>query len=122
MVMSWSSSHERELVRLEPALDVVCFGGSDETLAGEWIRDNMNKPVAAFIAGRTAPEGKRMGHAGAIIGGADDTAIAKMEALDSCGVLVSESPDRLGSSMAAALGLVRGPLPSWRGRGASRCD
>ncbi|MEE3001156.1 MAG: succinate--CoA ligase subunit alpha [Planctomycetota bacterium] len=81
------------------------IGGSDETLAGEWIRDNMNKPVAAFIAGRTAPEGKRMGHAGAIIGGADDTAIAKMEALDSCGVLVSESPARLGSSMAAALGL-----------------
>ncbi|MBM44575.1 MAG: succinate--CoA ligase subunit alpha [Phycisphaerae bacterium] len=81
------------------------IGGSDETLAGEWIRDNMNKPVAAFIAGRTAPPGKRMGHAGAIIGGADDTASAKMEALEACGVRVSESPATLGSCMAEALGL-----------------
>ena len=81
------------------------IGGSDETLAGEWIRDNMNKPVAAFIAGRTAPPGKRMGHAGAIIGGADDTAQAKMDALASCGVTVSESPATLGRAMAEAMGL-----------------
>ena len=81
------------------------IGGNDETLAGEWIRDNMNKPVAAFIAGRTAPPGKRMGHAGAIIGGADDTAQAKMDALASCGVTVSESPATLGRAMAEAMGL-----------------
>jgi succinyl-CoA synthetase alpha subunit len=81
------------------------IGGSDETLAGEWIRDNMTKPVAAFIAGRTAPPGKRMGHAGAIIGGADDTAQAKMDALASCGVTVSESPATLGRAMAEAMGL-----------------
>ncbi|MCH2147913.1 MAG: succinate--CoA ligase subunit alpha [Phycisphaerales bacterium] len=81
------------------------IGGSDETLAGEWIRDNMTKPVAAFIAGRTAPPGKRMGHAGAIIGGADDTAQAKMEALASCGVTVSESPATLGRAMLEAMGL-----------------
>lgn len=81
------------------------IGGSDETLAGEWIRDNMTKPVAAFIAGRTAPAGKRMGHAGAIIGGADDTAQAKMEALAACGVTVSESPATLGRAMAEAMGL-----------------
>lgn len=81
------------------------IGGSDETLAGEWIRDNMTKPVAAFIAGRTAPPGKRMGHAGAIIGGADDTAQAKMKALASCGVTVSESPATLGRAMLEAMGM-----------------
>ena len=57
------------------------IGGTDEVDAGRWIKANMKKPVAAFIAGRTAPKGKRMGHAGAIIGGADDTAQAKMDAL-----------------------------------------
>ena len=81
------------------------IGGSDETDAGVWIKQNMSKPVAAFIAGRTAPAGKRMGHAGAIIGGKDDTAEAKMDALRGCGVNVAESPADLGSTMAAALGL-----------------
>ena len=81
------------------------IGGSDETDAGVWIELNMTKPVAAFIAGRTAPAGKRMGHAGAIIGGKDDTAEAKMDALRGCGVNVAESPADLGSTMAAALGL-----------------
>ncbi|MDG2199824.1 MAG: succinate--CoA ligase subunit alpha [Phycisphaerales bacterium] len=79
------------------------IGGSDETLAGQWIQEHMRKPVAAFIAGRTAPPGKRMGHAGAIIGGADDTAQAKMDALRSCGVTVCESPADLGTAMAQAL-------------------
>ncbi len=81
------------------------IGGSDETDAGEWIEQNMSKPVAAFIAGRTAPPGKRMGHAGAIIGGKDDTADAKMDALRRRGVQVAESPAEIGSTMAAALGL-----------------
>ncbi len=83
------------------------IGGSDETNAGEWIRANMSpkKPVVAFIAGRTAPKGKRMGHAGAIIGGADDTAQAKMDALKRCGVHVAESPADLGSTMARTLGV-----------------
>lgn len=81
------------------------IGGSDETDAGAWIKKHMSKPVVAFIAGRTAPKGKRMGHAGAIIGGADDTAQAKMDALRSCGVKVAESPADLGSTMAAALGM-----------------
>ena len=80
------------------------IGGSDETDAGVWIELNMTKPVAAFIAGRTAPPGKRMGHAGAIIGGKDDTAEAKMDALRRCGVDVAESPAEIGSTMAAALG------------------
>jgi succinyl-CoA synthetase alpha subunit len=79
------------------------IGGADETNAGVWIELNMTKPVAAFIAGRTAPPGKRMGHAGAIIGGKDDTADAKMDALRSRGVHVAESPADIGSTMAAAL-------------------
>jgi succinyl-CoA synthetase alpha subunit len=82
------------------------IGGSDEADAAEWIQGNMTKPVAAFIAGRTAPPGKRMGHAGAIIGGADDTADAKMARLRECGVLVAESPADLGSSMSTALDLA----------------
>jgi succinyl-CoA synthetase alpha subunit len=64
----------------------------------------MSKPVAAFIAGRTAPPGKRMGHAGAIIGGRQDTAQAKMEALRACGVHVAQSPAEIGATMAEALG------------------
>ncbi len=79
------------------------IGGSDETDAGVWIKQNMSKPVAAFIAGQTAPPGKRMGHAGAIIGGKDDTAEAKMDALRGCGVHVAESPADIGSMMASAL-------------------
>jgi succinyl-CoA synthetase alpha subunit len=93
----------------DPATDGVIMigeiGGSDETEAGDWVAANMNKPVVAFIAGRTAPPGKRMGHAGAIIGGADDTAQAKMEALRANKVAVAESPADLGSTMAEALGV-----------------
>jgi succinyl-CoA synthetase alpha subunit len=80
------------------------IGGTDEVDAGRWIQQHMrHKPVVAFIAGRTAPPGRRMGHAGAIIGGADDTAQAKMDALRACGILVAESPADLGSSMVQAL-------------------
>ncbi|MFM1822063.1 MAG: succinyl-CoA synthetase alpha chain, partial [Planctomycetota bacterium] len=81
------------------------IGGTDEIEAAKWIKAHMTKPVAGFIAGRTAPKGKRMGHAGAIIGGADDTAQAKIEALKACGIAVSESPADLGATMAKALGL-----------------
>jgi succinyl-CoA synthetase alpha subunit len=82
------------------------IGGTDEVEAGRWIKENMqHKPVVAFIAGRTAPPGRRMGHAGAIIGGADDTAQAKMDALRTCGITVAESPADLGSAMQKALGL-----------------
>ena len=76
------------------------IGGSMETDAAEWIRDHGEKPVVGFIAGKTAPPGRRMGHAGAIIGGKADTAEAKMEILDACGVHVVESPAFIGQKMA----------------------
>jgi succinyl-CoA synthetase alpha subunit len=82
------------------------IGGSAEVEAARWIKDNMTKPVAGFIAGRTAPKGKRMGHAGAIIGGADDTAEAKLKVMAECGIRVSMSPADLGQTMASALGLA----------------
>ncbi len=98
-----------ELFAKDPETDGVVMigeiGGTDETLAGEWIRDRMKKPVVGFIAGRTAPAGKRMGHAGAIIGGADDTAQSKMDSLKRCGIMVAESPADLGKTMARALSL-----------------
>ena len=87
------------------------IGGSDETEAGKWIQENMSKPVVAFIAGRTAPKGKRMGHAGAIIGGADDTAQAKIDALRSCGVAVSESPADIGATALEVLSAKRSTKP-----------
>jgi len=73
------------------------IGGNYEAEASKWIRDNGNKkPVVGFIAGQTAPKGKRMGHAGAIIGGKDDTAIAKMKIMRECGLIVAESPAHIG--------------------------
>ena len=104
-----------ELFENDPDTDGVVMigeiGGSDETNAGHWIKQSMTKPVVAFIAGRTAPKGKRMGHAGAIIGGADDTAQAKMDSLRSCGVHVADSPADIGSTMLEALSRAKAPLP-----------
>ncbi len=82
------------------------IGGSDETQAGHFIKKNVKKPVVAFIAGRTAPPGRRMGHAGAIISGGDDTAEAKITALKSCGVTIAESPATLGATAAKVLGIA----------------
>jgi succinyl-CoA synthetase alpha subunit len=79
------------------------IGGADEINAAEFIKANVKKPVAAFIAGRTAPPGKRMGHAGAIIGGADDTADAKIAALQKAGAKVALSPADMGKMMAEAM-------------------
>ncbi|MFN0011055.1 MAG: succinate--CoA ligase subunit alpha [Phycisphaerales bacterium] len=79
------------------------IGGSDETDAAAYIKSSVKKPVAAFIAGRTAPPGRRMGHAGAIIGGADDTADAKIAALKAAGVEVAMSPADMGKAMAKAM-------------------
>ncbi|MFP4555224.1 MAG: succinate--CoA ligase subunit alpha [Bacteroidales bacterium] len=79
------------------------IGGSMEADAAFWIKENCRKPVVGFIAGQTAPKGRRMGHAGAIIGGADDTAAAKMKIMAECGITVVETPAEIGSSMKNAL-------------------
>jgi len=81
------------------------IGGTDEIEAATYITSHVKKPVAAFIAGRTAPPGRRMGHAGAIIGGTDDTADAKITALQAAGVTVALSPADMGSVMMQAMNL-----------------
>jgi succinyl-CoA synthetase alpha subunit len=79
------------------------IGGTMEVDAAEWVRDNATKPVVGFIAGQTAPKGRRMGHAGAIVGGANDTAAAKMAIMKECGIHVVDSPAFLGKTMAEVL-------------------
>lgn len=79
------------------------IGGSMEAEAAYWIRDHGTKPVVGFIAGQTAPKGRRMGHAGAIIGGKADTAEAKMEIMSACGISVVTSPAEIGERMAQLL-------------------
>ena len=76
------------------------IGGQLEADAARWIKDNGTKPVVGFIAGQTAPAGRTMGHAGAIVGGKDDTAAAKISILRECGITVSESPAKIGQMMA----------------------
>ena len=84
------------------------IGGGAEEEAAHWIRENMKKPVAAFIAGVTAPPGKRMGHAGAIITGGKGKAEDKIRTLQDCGVAVSTSPTRMGETMQSVLGRGKG--------------
>jgi succinyl-CoA synthetase alpha subunit len=79
------------------------IGGGMEAEAAQWIKENGTKPVVGFIAGQTAPPGRRMGHAGAIVGGADDTAAAKMKIMEECGIYVVASPADIGIKMAEAL-------------------
>ena len=80
------------------------IGGNMEAEAAEWIKEHGTKPIVGFIAGQTAPKGKRMGHAGAIIGGKNDTAAAKMKILRECGITVAESPAEIGLKMKELLG------------------
>jgi succinyl-CoA synthetase, alpha subunit len=80
------------------------IGGNMESEAAEWIKEHGTKPVIGFIAGQTAPKGRRMGHAGAIIGGKNDTAAAKMAIMKACGIHVVESPADIGATVA---GLVK---------------
>jgi len=79
------------------------IGGGMEAEAAHWIKAHGTKPVVGFIAGQTAPAGRRMGHAGAIVGGADDTAAAKMKIMRECGIHVVESPAVIGQTMAEVL-------------------
>jgi succinyl-CoA synthetase alpha subunit len=97
-----------ELFNADPGTEGVILigeiGGSSEEEAADYVRREMKKPVAAFIAGQTAPKGKRMGHAGAIISGGKGTAADKIEAFRSAGIRVAPSPAELGITMKAALG------------------
>ena len=79
------------------------IGGSAETEAARWIKKNFKKPVVSFIAGAAAPAGKRMGHAGAIISGEDDSAESKFKVLHECGVTIARSPAELGQKVAEVL-------------------
>ena len=79
------------------------IGGQMENEAAKWAKENMSKPIVGFIAGQTAPEGRRMGHAGAIVSGGDDTAKAKMQILEECGISVCESVADIGKKMKKAL-------------------
>ncbi len=82
------------------------IGGGMEAEAANWIKENGTKPVVGFIAGQTAPPGRRMGHAGAIVGGSDDTAEAKMKIMRACGIHVVESPAVIGKKMAEVISKV----------------
>ncbi|KAF1007543.1 MAG: succinate--CoA ligase subunit alpha [Burkholderia sp.] len=79
------------------------IGGPDEATTAEWIKNNMKKPVVGFIAGITAPQGKRMGHAGALISDGADTAEAKLEIMDACGIKVTRNPSEIGRLLKAAI-------------------
>jgi succinyl-CoA synthetase alpha subunit len=96
-----------ELFMNDDATDAVVMigeiGGGMEAEAARWYKENAKKPVVGFIAGQTAPPGRRMGHAGAIIGGAEDTAAAKMKIMSECGIHVVDSPADIGKTMANVL-------------------
>jgi len=91
----------------DPDTDAVVMigeiGGSDEEEAAYWVRDNMKKPVVGFIAGVTAPPGKRMGHAGAIISGGKGTAQEKLAVMEACGIRVTKNPSEMGKLLKATL-------------------
>ncbi|MFN4330086.1 MAG: succinate--CoA ligase subunit alpha [Limnobacter sp.] len=93
----------------DPDTDAVVMigeiGGSDEEEAALWVKDNMKKPVVGFIAGVTAPPGKRMGHAGAIISGGKGTAQEKLAVMESCGITVTKDPSEMGRLLKKAIGL-----------------
>lgn len=96
-----------ELLMNDPETEGIVMigeiGGNLEAIAARWIKENGTKPVVGFIAGETAPKGRTMGHAGAIVGGQDDTAQAKKRIMRECGIHVVDSPADIGSTMVTAL-------------------
>ena len=99
-----------ELFMNDPKTDGIVMigeiGGNLEADAAHWIKENANKPVVGFIAGETAPKGRTMGHAGAIVGGHDDTAEAKKRIMRECGIHVVDSPAQIGKKMAEVMGVT----------------
>ncbi|MCJ8289392.1 MAG: succinate--CoA ligase subunit alpha [Crocinitomicaceae bacterium] len=99
-----------ELLMNDPETEGIVMigeiGGNLEADAARWIKDNATKPVVGFIAGETAPKGRTMGHAGAIVGGDEDTAEAKKKIMRECGIHVVDSPAHIGSKMAEVLGVI----------------
>jgi succinyl-CoA synthetase alpha subunit len=75
------------------------IGGNSEAEAARWIQKHMSKPVIGFVAGASAPPGRRMGHAGAVIAGEEDTAAAKMQVMEACGITVVRSPAEIGQEV-----------------------
>nr|MBI1231958.1 succinate--CoA ligase subunit alpha [Cytophagales bacterium] len=109
-IIGTSTKEAVQLLMEDPETDAIVMigeiGGNYEAEAAKWIKENGNKkPVVGFIAGQTAPAGRRMGHAGAIIGGKDDTAEAKMRIMRENGIYVAETPAEIGEVMAKALGV-----------------
>lgn len=109
-IIGTSTKEAVELLMNDPETEGIVMigeiGGGMEAEAARWIKANGTKPVVGFIAGQTAPPGRRMGHAGAIVGGADDTAAAKMKIMRECGIHVVESPAHIGKTMVAAISKV----------------
>jgi succinyl-CoA synthetase alpha subunit len=110
-IIGTSTKEAVEMLMGDPETDAIVMigeiGGTYEPDAARWIKANGNKkPVIGFIAGQTAPAGRRMGHAGAIIGGADDTAAAKMKIMRECGLFVIDSPAEIGDTVSKALGVT----------------
>ncbi len=107
-IIGTSTKEAVELLMNDPDTDGIIMigeiGGGMEAEAARWIKANGTKPVVGFIAGQTAPAGRRMGHAGAIVGGKDDTAAAKMAIMRECGIHVVESPAEIGAKMLEVLG------------------
>jgi len=103
-IIGTSTKEAVELLMNDPETDGIIMigeiGGSMEAEAAHWIKENGTKPVVGFIAGETAPKGRRMGHAGAIVGGKEDTAQAKKAIMRSCGIHVVDSPAQIGAKMA----------------------
>ncbi len=99
-----------ELLMNDPETDGIIMigeiGGQMEAEAARWIKEHGTKPVVGFIAGETAPKGRTMGHAGAIVGGKDDTAQAKKAIMRECGIHVVDSPADIGKKMSEILGEV----------------
>ncbi len=107
-IIGTTTKEALELFMNDPETDAIVMigeiGGGMEAEAARWYKENAKKPVVGFIAGQTAPPGRRMGHAGAIVGGAEDTAEAKMQIMTECGIHVVSSPADIGATMKKVIG------------------